>query len=390
MNPGAVRRAIGVCCATWALALGWCASFTLGTDEPLDPNNANHVLVFQSGRTLKGKVSRSPNGYVVEHGAGRLVVPFEEVRVVGDSLPDAYRRLRESFVNLTAATHYELAKWCWTHQLREEARSELVMALDRDADHVAARDLLERIDEQLAAGRKKPAAPKPPEPRIVGGVELPDVESLAGLSRETASRYSTRIQPLLMNKCANASCHGPKSTRELHLEPIRGTGPGHRMYSERNLARVLDQLDLARPNHSPLLTAADGNHGGLNRAIFYGPSGDKQRQMLADWVKAVSKEQQAAQKQQDRRPRVAGKNAPSRSAAALEKPMTESKPPPQAQARLASKAEDTAPEDDDVAEDQVDAFDPSVFNQKYHGRPEEKSSRRPKPPDKDSPREPSP
>lgn len=138
----------------------------------MDADNFNQVLIFHSGRTVKGKISRSPNGYVVEHGAGRLVVPFEETRVIGKSLPDAYRRLKESFVELTANTHYELAKWCWTHQLREEARSELVMALDRDAGHEAARDLLERIDEQLAAGRKS-RRPNRPSRELSGALKFP-------------------------------------------------------------------------------------------------------------------------------------------------------------------------------------------------------------------------
>ncbi len=388
MNPCAVRRAYGVFCATWALALGWCASSALSADVLADPSHESQVLVFQNGRTMKGKISRSPNGYVVEHSAGRLVVPFDETRVIGNSLPDAYRRLRETFVDLTAATHYELAKWCWSHQLKEEARAELVMALDRDADHEAARDLLERIDEQLAAARKKPAV-KAPEPRIVGGIELPEVESLAGLSRETAAQYSTRIQPLLMNKCANASCHGPKSSSTFRLEPIRGTGPGHRMYSERNLAQVMDQLDLARPRQSPLLTSSDGNHGGMNRAVFFGTTGEKQRKMLSDWVNAVAKERQSAQKQQDR-PSVLGKKSENPNGAALKKPLPESGPKPKEPVRLASRDEAAATDVEEHEEDQVDAFDPEAFNRKYHHRPEEKSFRRPKSPDKNSPREPSP
>lgn len=387
MNPSAVRRAIGICCASGALVLGWCAESARGNEASAKSENFNQVLVFNSGRTLKGKITRSPNGYVVEHGSGRLVVPFEETRVVGDNLPDAYRRLRESFVNLTAATHYELAKWCWSNQLREEARAELVMALDREPDNEDARNLLERIDEQLAASRKKPAPAKPPEPRVVAGIELPEVESLAGLSRETAALYSTRVQPLLMNKCANASCHGPKSTTDFHLEPIRGTGPGHRMYSERNLANVLNQLDLAHPRRSPLITAADGNHGGVNRAIFFGTAGEKQRQLLIDWVKAVAKEQQSAEKTQDRRPRVAGKKSVAPVPKALNQPIAESGLKPTAEGRQGSVAEETVPE---VAEEPDDAFDPDVFNRKYHGRPEGDKSRRPKTSDKESPQEPLP
>jgi hypothetical protein len=312
---------------------------------------------MQSGRLLKGSVTRSPNGYVVEHSAGRLVIPYEEVRVIGDSLADAYRRLRESFQEPTAATHYDLARWCWTHHLPDEARSELVMALDRDPDHEAARDLLERIDEHLAAARKK-ALPKASETRIVGGVEPLEVESLAGLSRETAARYTSRVQPLLINKCGNASCHGPKSSRDFRLESPRGSGPGHRMYSERNLAAVMEQIDLQRPDRSRLLKVLDENHGGMNRALFYGPAGDRQVQLLRDWVHAVAKEKGGPRPLDVAQGPAAG--------------------PEPAESRLQSvpPRQETAEPSPDDAELRTDLFDPEAFNRRHHSGGSGKPSRK--------------
>lgn len=129
-------------------------------------------------------------------------------------------------------------------------------------------------------------------------------------------------------------------------------GAGIRMYSERNLARVLNELDLARPSDSPLLRA-DSNHGGLNRAIFYGPAGEKQRKTLSDWVRAVAKEQQLAQKQQERRPSVTKKSSPARSSAALDQALVEpeSDTPP----RMASITKASAPAEDQD-DTQVDAL----------------------------------
>jgi hypothetical protein len=407
MNPATVRRAYLACCAVAALMSGFARPTSLPADEPTATRNGRQVLVMQSGRTLKGSVSRSPNGYVVEHAAGRLVVPFDEVRVVGDSLPDAYRRLRESFTEPTAATHYDLARWCWTHHLPDEARSELIMALDRDPDHDAARDLLERIDEHVAQSRKKSA---PADSRLVAGMEVPEVESLAGLSRETAARYTSRVQPLLMNKCGNASCHGTNSSQSLRLESVRGTGAGHRIHSERNLAALLEYIDVERPERSALLTALDGNHGGLNRSLFYGPSGERQVKLLKDWIHAAAKEKRNAGRQRDRQPSVLTKETPlsdpgvvpaaataseSRSNADRKnrRPSTTSTKPGdrddgtefaiainRGDSQNESLRDETAAADSSPTSDEKkpDAFDPEAFNRRYHGGRDDKAGKRPK------------
>jgi len=375
MTRREIRRWYGLCAALACLP-AWCGEDAVRADDVPSAPSYEQILVFNSGRIVKGRVSRSPNGYVVEHPAGRMVVPFEEMRVIGDNLSDAYRRLKETFVNPTAATHYELALWCAAHQLEEQTRAELVMALDRDPEHGAARDMLTRIDAKRQADRKR-AQGEPvlrAKPRIVGGIELPEVESLAGLSRETAAHYTLKIQPLLTNKCGNASCHGPQTQTTFRIDQTRGTGPGHRVHSERNLAMVLKQIDQARPAESRLLQVGTSAHGGMNRAQFFGPAGEKQLKLLRNWVRVASKElshdaRLAAQpnrlaSKQPAFPKTNGpktnalkSNGPVRTVAADEDDMA-------SQASVTEPAEDAAEVED---EELTDAFDPEAFNRRYHG-----------------------
>lgn len=361
------RRALGIC-AVLALLLGWSV---VRSDES-DDAPKEQVLILQNSQLLKGTVSRSPNGYVVEHPGGRLVVPFDEVRVVGKDLKDAFRRLTESFENPTAATHYALALWSQSHHLKEESRAQLVMALDRDADHEAARNMLKRLDEQATAERKRAAAAKPPRPklRVVGGIELPEIESLAGLSRGTAAQFSSRIQPLVINKCGQASCHGPNSESGFRLEQARGTGPGSRVYTERNLAEIMKQIDQSNPQQSLLLTAPARSHGGLNKAIFHGRAGEIQLQLLKDWVRTASAEWAHDTKAAKKRPSAVAqqpKFPPSPSPQMSVEDETE----PSETAPLASVGKPAAAEvpDDETDPDAEDAFDPEVFNRRYHGQP---------------------
>lgn len=368
MNRPSARTAVGVCMLL--TLLGWSP---LPADEPSSAPK-EQVVILNNMQLLKGTVTRSPNGFVLEHAAGRLVVPPDEVRVFGNDLPDAFHRLVESYPEPTAATHYHLALWSWSHYLKEDAREQLVMALDRDPDHEAARTMLKRIDDQKAAQRRQAAAakPKPIDPRIVNGIELPEVESLAGLSRETAAQFTKRIQPLLLNKCGNASCHGPKTPTGFQLEQIRGTGSASRLHTERNLAAVLAQIDQNRVNSSPLLTAPMGNHGGLNKSLFFGSTGERQLETLKAWARSASKELNHDQQLAQKRPSVMGArpNFPQLSAEELDAAEEdEADNPDEPSGALAAVSERAnANEDDEEEMEAEDAFDPEVFNRRSHGK----------------------
>lgn len=371
MNRRPARTAVGVC-AVLAL-LGWSGECRVPAEEPAAAAK-EQVVILNNMQLLKGAVSRSPNGFVVEHAAGRLVIPPDEVRVIGKDLPDAYRRMIESYPEPTAATHYHLALWGWSHHvLKEEARNQLVMALDRDPDHEAARTMLKRIDDQKLAERRRAAEskPKPKEPRIVNGIELPEVESLAGLSRETAAQFTRRIQPLLINKCGNASCHGPQTPTDFQLEQIRGTGSASRMHTERNLAVVLAQIDQNRVNSSPLLTVPMGSHGGLNKSLFFGPTGERQLEMLKAWARSASKELNHDQQIAGKRPSAMGAKPsfPATIQASLKEDEADGpEEQPGALAAVGERADRDEPEEIEEDVDAEDAFDPEAFNRRYHGK----------------------
>ncbi len=365
-------RLLLAACTTLLLWGRWCAA---QSEEPVAALRKEQVLVMHNGQVLRGSISRSPNGYVVEHSAGRLVVPFDDAWIVGNDMKDSFRQMAESFPKPTAATHYQLALWGWSHQLKQEARSQLVMALDRDAEHEAARDMLKRVDEQLAAERRRTAGHKTPtQVRTVGGIELPEVESLAGLSRETASQFTTRVQPLLVNKCGNATCHGANSNAEFRLEAIRGTGAGARVRTERNLAALLNHINTVQPLQSDVLTVPAGNHAGLSKAIFYGPTGERQLQTLKSWIRSAAKEISHDSQLAEQRPNLvaAQPNFPKATTPTTVDENEEEASDESESAgpvRIAS-ARRIEPETTSVEEDDAeDAFDPEVFNRRYHGTP---------------------
>jgi hypothetical protein len=146
--------------------------------------------------------------------------------------------------------------------------------------------MLQRVDALLDP--PEPAVEQRAPVRQIGGFEVAEVSALAGLDPEHARFFTERVQPILMNKCGNASCHGPAAENEFRLTRVRLTGGAHRVHSERNLAVTLKYVDRRSPDRSPLLLVPQGNHGRAGRAIFDGPFGDEQFGTIREWVRGIA------------------------------------------------------------------------------------------------------
>jgi hypothetical protein len=256
--------------------------------------NEQALLILNTGGTLGGRITQSPGGFIVHQPQGTIVVPFHLVEFTARDLRDALRKFHERTPNPTGGFHVSLAQWCLRHQLLSEARGELLSALKLQPHRQDARAMLRRLDEVLDPPTPPPAVEsgnRPGRPRLrQAGFEVPEATSLAGLSRDAAREFTERVQPVLMNKCGNASCHGPAAGSEFRLARVRLTAASHRVHAERNLAVTLDYVDLEHPERSPLLVIPRGNHGRAGQTIFSGPAGDEQLGILREWVGRVAAE----------------------------------------------------------------------------------------------------
>ena len=349
----------------------------------------DRVIVMNSGRILTGQMTRNAGGWLVEQANGRVQVPEDQVKLVADNLREAYRKQRDAIVEPTPATHMMLAQWCISYRLHDEARDELKKCLNRDSDHEEARKLLRRLDESLTVKPVAPAASLSPL-RTPEGFVVPEVESLGGLSKETATAFTARVQPLLMNKCGNASCHGAASRGEFKLHAIRFGSSGHRIYTERNLAEALRYIDIKDPALSPLIAVPQGSHGGT-AAIFHGPQSAEQLKTLRNFIKQVAHEKQIEERELAQRPSVLDKQKPSHrevdvavtTSSGLSRRDTAVMPAAASAATSKSRVvtanviefDSRSPRslpDDDTAIPLDDAphdpFDPDVFNRRFHGQ----------------------
>jgi hypothetical protein len=357
----------GLRCAIGALVLfSVIPAHCAGDDAVADPTS-KRLLVLKNGRIVDGKISRSSSGFVVDKPKGSLLVPYEQVQFAASSRQNAYQKLKAAFPGRTTSNHIKLAQWCLTYQLHDEARSELREALEIDPDHDVSRRMLRRLEEVMNPYKPIHRDLPKPAPRTADGFQSPKVESLAGLSRKAARQFVGKVQPILMNKCGNARCHGRKSQNNFQLTRVRIGRSSSRIFSEKNLAAVLQYVDVDNPARSPLLVVPKGNHGRGGRTIFYGHRGSKQSNLLRKWVHLVAEERSKGRQRNRLNPQFAQAGVSDPKSKTLIFGRKRSNPAEIGQGRNARKPKNDLLESI-LRDERKDAFDPEDFNRAVHGK----------------------
>jgi hypothetical protein len=167
---------------------------------------------------------------------------------------------------------------------------------------------------------------------------------------EAFKRFATKVQPVLMNTCAN--CHAGAHAGKFRLERVYAGGPNARPATQRNLAAALALIDRGKPAASPLLQQATTAHGGATLPPLR-DRGVPAFKQLDEWVKLTVSDTSAPPPPEP--PVVNG-------AAAL----------PGGEPKSESGSVDPTT---DAPAGPKDPFDPAIFNQQHHP-----DAARPKPP----------
>ncbi len=264
---------------------GWVAQ----ADQPQPPGEPTEsVLILRNGHVLVGEITRSDDRFNVSVEGGRISVSVADTELLCRNLEEAYEHKRLALGSLDVHGHLELAGWCQRQGLMELAGRELLEAKKLSPSHPMIPVIERRIQMSLAP-------PKPVEPVKVAAVSVrpplsPD--ELDHIARDmppgTMETFVRSIQPLLVNRCGAARCHGPVSDNQLHLlRPPPSSRPSRRT-TQRNLHAVLKLIDRNDPTRSPLLTSALKPHGDLDVPVFAGRRAD-QYERVANWVHQVAR-----------------------------------------------------------------------------------------------------
>ena len=340
--------------------------------SPPDPTVPDQgVLVLRSGRVVEGRITASANGYVVHRDKGNFLVPYDLILLQARDIHDAYDKQKRTMTVPTAENHMLLAKWCMTYQLFDEAKEQLKQAIIMEPARQEAREMLIRLEELMKLDQPtESATTKTPEPRQVEVEPIP-TESLARLSEQTTLQFVRKIQPLVVNKCGNARCHGSAGTSSFRISHVRSGTFTNQVNVERNLAALLQQIDPDQPAKSPLIQVPSEGHGTGGRPIFVGNGGQIQQRLLWQWTQTVAKELRTQRERDGSQPRLVSKQ-PSKPTShdTVRQVSGQTAATPQKSVIPAdADSEESADEQtlrEILGDSSADPFDPAAFNRRHH------------------------
>lgn len=275
-----VRRILVCCCALLAAGLAPPGSAT----EPLLGSRPG-VALLHNGHVLEGRISREGNQIVVSLGdKGELRLAESRVRMICANLREAYQVQRQQVDPTSPEGHVELARWCLRHGLFVLAAAEVERARQLDPSAVG----LDSTAQQIELASRGPAtqsvssAPHDPAKPVVAS--QPVVEHLP---EEAIEQFTSHVQPLLLNRCATAGCHGPVAESTYQLQRSVGLRSLLRQTTMANLHATLRTIDRQTPVESPLLKMARSDHAQSGQPVF-APHESDLYQQLEDWVELVT------------------------------------------------------------------------------------------------------
>ncbi len=319
--------------AAVAAAIVALAAFFARADFPAAPP-AQKLLLLRNGAVIEGRISQADGFYVVDLPNGQIRVKQSDVEMVCDNLEDGYRRKRAQIQVGNVHHHLKLAQWCIRQKLFGHAAVELTDAKIADPEH----PMIGLLERRLKMAMAPPPAPETENHFTAGPSNTELDRMIRGLPYRAVEAFTQSVQPVLMNHCIGAGCHGPTSAVPMRLFRVSRDKSPSRRTTQRNLYSVLQFIDRKNPESSRFIRACGNPHGTVKQAVFTEHQAE-QFQRLLIWAYMLAGES-AAQTPQ----------APPSVSTPRKLPADE-----------AQKAAPLQP---------ADPFDPEVFNRRF--APEEK------------------
>jgi hypothetical protein len=316
-----------------------------------------HVLLLENDRVMEGDIERVGDQYRVRRHVGETWIPADQVFCLCADMKEAHQRLCARTNLGDPDERVRLARWCQLHGLRQQAFAEAAAAVELQPNNREAARLLRTLRRPVASPRPKSEQPEPePEP---GG---------PGLELDAASLgiFTTRVQPILMNACAN--CHASGKAPAFKLARVFADPTLNHRATQQNLASASAQINRERPLASPLLTHAMSVHGGADQPPLKGRQ-TAAYQSLEEWVRLTVSTVQpepgdvnmASVPAQEFHPRTevpAAKESPPPKNKRTSNVAAATKPTPAPIAPQPAAASDAAAP--------ADPFDPAIYNREMH------------------------
>ncbi len=352
--------------------------------QDADYGSSHGVLLLGNGEMIAGEITSAGDRFDVVRAGSELRVKASDVQVVAHDALECYQFLKAKLQSDRADAHLGLADWCLRHDLLEPARQEIEEAR---AGHASGQRIA-ALELRLELATREPEPGAAPQASSKQQTTTADLDRMVrGMPDGCVETFTNTIQPLLLNYCSTAGCHGPASQNSLRLLRTPSHKAGSRRSTQRNLHCVLSAIDRERPGDSPLLTMPLRPHGTAKAAIFTNREVAQYQQLYA-WVNKVAHRKAPPGNHpasveeptsptllqtvgKPRHPKKAQATAERKAAAPTDKEV-DSTPSDAAAFPEAGRNPETNVKRGATSTDQFvprDPFDPEIFNRQYHGPP---------------------
>jgi hypothetical protein len=254
-----------------------------GDVEPTRPSETAQVVVLHNESVIQGHVDKYRDRLIVSNGPWYVVrVPMADVDFVAPDLAAAFRIKQSRIGQRDFARHLRLAQWCLRHDLDRFAADQLQLLKQLDPLHPSITALQQQLSRE-AGDMPVLGEPAPIRPAAVAQSASPLTPDLPPVSRDSVAEFTRTIQPLLLNRCGQTTCHGSAAHNGFQLLRLKASGVARQDVTMRNLRAAMAQIDPANPQQSSLLDRAQRPHGKGGQFPF-GPHESRQYQRLLDWV----------------------------------------------------------------------------------------------------------
>lgn len=271
--------------------------------QKLSAQELGTTLLHENERVFEGTVYRVGDFYQVQLGAGsKISIPADKVVFVGNSKLEAYDFMRGRVTTWTVGEHFQLTRWCLINGLLDQATAHYQQVSKTHGHYTRVKQLGKELEQKLleVPGFREylglsplssdnsavvTAAAVGTSPSMVKSADIQSVDILSTtMHPEIAAAYSRKIQPILINRCSQAACHGTMSKNELMIKPPYAKEFAR--ISTENLTSVLKHISRDSKEISPLMKFATTAHG-IQKQAAISVTETQILTELSDWIQFV-------------------------------------------------------------------------------------------------------
>lgn len=287
------------------------AELAAGPPSRIEPESevpAGPCVLLHNGNVLFGTASKiGDNVHVTRDSQSTVTLSGDKVACIGQSLQQLYEFRRENRFGVDLKRIQADVRWCLQNGLVRLAAEDVLLARQLDPWNPQTLQLL----RQVAARMKQQSTDhQPGNQRLPSDVRTVSHDSaidsatddsatddsaadeddhrpvlVSPLPDDLTFQFTSRIQPILMNRCAGCHVRGPTSEREFQIHPALKSKWAPKTVAIQNLQAVMNYVNRNQPEMSMIRLRATDGHGG-NRRSFGKPDSSMMRN-LDFWLSRI-------------------------------------------------------------------------------------------------------